>query len=251
MKALECWRSAFHLPNFTPGYAIYSSTLCELCVQGEKHPLPSVKLLFGTWAGIVAVFRQLTGNGQLRSFPTVPFDCTILGSFFVNPPHGVLGRNVTNGNLWSPPPPLGHYSVCFIIAEIAIFKHFIFEGCILLRLSIQSVWITSISTVNFSNVFLLLLFHTHYMFRHVNNLQVQYIVEKIAKTKTDVKRTSMVCVRERTTPHRATDACRRSNCQLLRIEGATRSQRDGSLRPYSRISRQEPLLFYQVAHQLY
>jgi hypothetical protein len=30
-----------------------------------------------------------------------------------------------------------------------------------------------------------------------------------------------------------------------------RGQRDGSLRPYSPISRQEPLLFYQVAPQLY
>jgi hypothetical protein len=30
-----------------------------------------------------------------------------------------------------------------------------------------------------------------------------------------------------------------------------RNQRDGSLRPYSRFSRQEPLLFYQVAPQLY
>jgi hypothetical protein len=30
-----------------------------------------------------------------------------------------------------------------------------------------------------------------------------------------------------------------------------RGQRDGSLRPYSRVSRQEPLLFYQVAPQLY
>jgi hypothetical protein len=30
-----------------------------------------------------------------------------------------------------------------------------------------------------------------------------------------------------------------------------RGQRDGSLRPYSRSSRQEPLLFYQVAPQLY
>jgi hypothetical protein len=46
---------------------------------------------------------------------------------------------------------------------------------------------------------------------------------------------------------RATAACRRSDCQLLRIEG----QRDGSLRPYSRFSRQEPLLFYQVAPQLF
>jgi hypothetical protein len=30
-----------------------------------------------------------------------------------------------------------------------------------------------------------------------------------------------------------------------------RGQRDGSLRPYSRFSRPEPLLFYQVAPQLY
>jgi hypothetical protein len=30
-----------------------------------------------------------------------------------------------------------------------------------------------------------------------------------------------------------------------------RGQRDGSPRPYSRISRQKPLLFYQVAPQLY
>jgi hypothetical protein len=49
---------------------------------------------------------------------------------------------------------------------------------------------------------------------------------------------------------RATAACRRRDCQLLRIKSA-RSQRDGSLRPYSRFSRQEQLLFYQVAPQLY
>jgi hypothetical protein len=49
---------------------------------------------------------------------------------------------------------------------------------------------------------------------------------------------------------RATAACRRSDCQLLRIK-VPRGQRDGSLRPYSRFSRQEPLLFYQVAAQLY
>jgi hypothetical protein len=47
---------------------------------------------------------------------------------------------------------------------------------------------------------------------------------------------------------RATAACRPSDCQLLRIDSA-RGQRDGSLRPYSRFSRQEPLLFYQVAPQ--
>jgi hypothetical protein len=33
--------------------------------------------------------------------------------------------------------------------------------------------------------------------------------------------------------------------------GVPHGQRDGSLRPYSRVSRQEPLLFYQVAPQLY
>jgi hypothetical protein len=33
--------------------------------------------------------------------------------------------------------------------------------------------------------------------------------------------------------------------------GVPHGQCDGSLRPYSRFSRQEPLLFYQVAHQLY
>jgi hypothetical protein len=49
---------------------------------------------------------------------------------------------------------------------------------------------------------------------------------------------------------RATAACRRSDCQLLRIE-VPRGRRDASLRPYSRFSRQEPLLFYQVAPQLY
>jgi hypothetical protein len=49
---------------------------------------------------------------------------------------------------------------------------------------------------------------------------------------------------------RATAACRRSDCQLLRIKGATWSTWRIP-RPYSRFSRQEPLLFYQVAPQLY
>jgi hypothetical protein len=40
---------------------------------------------------------------------------------------------------------------------------------------------------------------------------------------------------------RATSVCRRSDYQLLRIVGA-RGQRDGSLRPYFRFSRQKPLL---------
>jgi hypothetical protein len=38
---------------------------------------------------------------------------------------------------------------------------------------------------------------------------------------------------------RATVACRRSKCQLLRIEGATWF----AVLPYSRLSRPEPLLF--------
>jgi hypothetical protein len=42
---------------------------------------------------------------------------------------------------------------------------------------------------------------------------------------------------------RATAACRRSDCQLFADRGVPRGQRDGSLRPYSRFSRQEPLLF--------
>jgi hypothetical protein len=49
---------------------------------------------------------------------------------------------------------------------------------------------------------------------------------------------------------RAAAACRLSHCQLLRIK-VPRGQRDGSLRPYSRFSSQKPLLFYQVAPQLY
>jgi hypothetical protein len=49
---------------------------------------------------------------------------------------------------------------------------------------------------------------------------------------------------------RATAACGRSDCQLLRIE-SPRGQRDGSLRPYSQFSGQEPLLFYQVAPEFY
>jgi hypothetical protein len=50
---------------------------------------------------------------------------------------------------------------------------------------------------------------------------------------------------------RATAACRRSDCQLFADRGVPRGHLNGSLRPYSRFSRQEPLLFYQVAPQLY
>jgi hypothetical protein len=50
---------------------------------------------------------------------------------------------------------------------------------------------------------------------------------------------------------RATAACRRSDCQLLRIEGATWSAWRIPTAVFSRFSRQEPLLFYQVAPKLY
>jgi hypothetical protein len=43
---------------------------------------------------------------------------------------------------------------------------------------------------------------------------------------------------------------RRSDCQLCGYR-VPRGQREGSLWPYYRFSRQEPLLFYQVAPQLY
>jgi hypothetical protein len=49
---------------------------------------------------------------------------------------------------------------------------------------------------------------------------------------------------------RATAACRRSDCQRLRINGATWSAWRIPTALFS-VSRQEPLLFYQVAPQLY
>jgi hypothetical protein len=49
---------------------------------------------------------------------------------------------------------------------------------------------------------------------------------------------------------RATAACRRSVANFCGYR-VPRGQRDGFLWPYSRFSRQEPLLFYQVAPQLY
>jgi hypothetical protein len=50
---------------------------------------------------------------------------------------------------------------------------------------------------------------------------------------------------------RATAACRRSDCQLVRIEGATWLAWRIPPAVFSRFSRQEPLLFYEVAPQLY
>jgi hypothetical protein len=60
----------------------------------------------------------------------------------------------------------------------------------------------------------------------------------------------MVWVRERTIPTERPPLVGEVIANFLRKEGVPRGQRDGSLRPYSRFSRQEPLLFYQVAPQL-
>jgi hypothetical protein len=60
----------------------------------------------------------------------------------------------------------------------------------------------------------------------------------------------MVWVRKRTIPTERPPLVGEVNANFLRIE-VPRGQRHGSLRPYSRFSRQEPLLFYQVAPQLY
>jgi hypothetical protein len=50
---------------------------------------------------------------------------------------------------------------------------------------------------------------------------------------------------------RAIAACRLSDCQLVRMEGATWSAWLIPPAVFYRFSRQEPLLFYQVAPQLY
>jgi hypothetical protein len=63
------------------------------------------------------------------------------------------------------------------------------------------------------------------------------------------KLNSMVWVRERTIP---TERQQLVGEVIANFCGRVpRSQRDGSLRPYSRFSRQGPPLFYQVAPQLY
>jgi hypothetical protein len=60
----------------------------------------------------------------------------------------------------------------------------------------------------------------------------------------------MVWVRKGTIPTERQPLVGEVIAKFLRIE-VPRCQRDGSLRPYSRFSIQEPLLFYQVAPQLY
>jgi hypothetical protein len=67
---------------------------------------------------------------------------------------------------------------------------------------------------------------------------------------TDLKKNSMVWVRERTTPTERPPLVGEVIANFCG-ERVPCGQRDGSLRPYSRFSRQEPLLFYQVAPQLY
>jgi hypothetical protein len=60
----------------------------------------------------------------------------------------------------------------------------------------------------------------------------------------------MVWVRERTIPTERPPLVGEAIANFCG-ERVPRGQRDGSLRPYSRFSRQEPLLFYQVAPRLY
>jgi hypothetical protein len=60
----------------------------------------------------------------------------------------------------------------------------------------------------------------------------------------------MVLVRERTIPTERPPLVGEVIANFCG-ERVPRGQRDGSLRPYSQISRQEPLLFYQVVPQLY
>jgi hypothetical protein len=60
----------------------------------------------------------------------------------------------------------------------------------------------------------------------------------------------MVWVRERTIPTERPPLVGEVIANLCGYR-VSRGHRDGSLRPYYRFSRQEPLLFYQVAPQLY
>jgi hypothetical protein len=65
-----------------------------------------------------------------------------------------------------------------------------------------------------------------------------------------IKKNSMIRVRERTIPTEQPPLVGEAIANFCG-EGVPRGQRDGSLRSYSRIYRQEPLLFYQVGPQLY
>jgi hypothetical protein len=76
------------------------------------------------------------------------------------------------------------------------------------------------------------------------------VSSRLSLTPTPKKKNSMVWVRERIIPTERPPLVGEviANFCGWRVP---RGQRDGSLRPYSRFSRQEPLLFYQVAPQLY
>jgi hypothetical protein len=65
-----------------------------------------------------------------------------------------------------------------------------------------------------------------------------------------MKKNSMVLVRERTIPTERQPLVGKVSANVFGLR-VPRGQREGSLRPYSRYSRQEPLLFYQVGPQLY
>jgi hypothetical protein len=66
----------------------------------------------------------------------------------------------------------------------------------------------------------------------------------------ETKKTSLVRVRERTRPTERPPLVGEVIANFCGYR-MPRGQCDGSLRPYSRFSRQEPLLFCQVAPQLY
>jgi hypothetical protein len=70
------------------------------------------------------------------------------------------------------------------------------------------------------------------------------------KKETNKQTNSMVWVRERTTPTERPPLVGEVIANFCG-ERVPRGQRNGSLRPCSRFSRQEPLLFYQVHPQLY
>jgi hypothetical protein len=76
--------------------------------------------------------------------------------------------------------------------------------------------------------------------RHVSGIETSLILES------SLKKLHGLSPRANYTD-RATAACRRSDCQLVWIEGATWSEWWIPPAVYSRFFRQEPLLFYQVA----
>jgi hypothetical protein len=83
----------------------------------------------------------------------------------------------------------------------------------------------------------------------VNTGNIWILIRNI-HTYIKTKNNSMVWARERTIPTERPPLVGEVIAKFLGIEGA-RGQRDGSLHPYSRFSIQQPLLFYQVAPQLY